>query len=144
MDGGLFHPPDDQRNVPTESVVKAGRVVFFIPLLVMACAIGDCFRFPYNILAMVCVLGACGVVAWFWMRALRPKTDGVRPDAEAVGDSHAEASRKARNAHAALLWLLYLFVVFVAMVLVLIWSAERSGARSDGDGSGLKAGPDGR
>jgi hypothetical protein len=73
MNGGLFPPPEREpdRDFPTESVVKAGRVIFFIPLVIMGCVIGGCFPFPYSILIMACVLVLCGAVAWLWLRALR-------------------------------------------------------------------------
>lgn len=77
MPSGLFGPPEpggEDAQPVTESVVKAGRVVFFIPLLVMACVLGDCFEFPFNILVMAGVLLICGVVACFVLRSIR-KTD---------------------------------------------------------------------
>ena len=110
---GLFGPPEPGREdsqPATESVVKSGRVVFFIPLLVMACVLGNCFDYPISILVMAGVLAICGVVAWFVLRSIRrsDQATAVYLDEEKPGLPPGT-----------LLWIAYLLIVVIGTALAL-------------------------
>lgn len=97
----------------TESVIKAGRVVFFIPLLVMACVLGGCFEYPISIAVMIGVLLVCGVVAWFVLRSIRKKekTTEYFPDEEKSGLPPGT-----------LLWIAYLlFLILGTGLAIVLW-----------------------